>query len=107
MALDLNSLAGKTAVTTVEFLGQSAVITYNPVTLTADNFAKSQKGDDSFTEFFAELVTDWDVKRGAKKVPLTVAGLRGVPLQFLRAVFAQIMSEKAGDSDEGKASSGS
>jgi hypothetical protein len=100
MSLDLNALASRT----VDFMGQSAKITYNPSVLTSANFNRTKQGDEEFAAFFTELVTDWDVKRGAKKVPLTLVGLQGVPILFLKAVFQQIMQLKDGDVEEGKAS---
>lgn len=106
MALNLDALAGKTASTTVEFMGQSAVVKYDPSALTAEAYNGMQKSDSEFIVFFSALVKDWDVKKGTKKVPITKAGLNGVPLQFLRACFAQIMRDGLGDVEEGKASSG-
>lgn len=107
MALDLNALAGKTAITSVDFMGQSALIHYNPTVLTAENLSKAQSGgDESFVEVFQDLVKDWDVKRGTKKVPLTKAGLQSVPITLLKAIFRALASDGGtGDVEEGKNSS--
>lgn len=107
MALNLASLAGKTATITVEFLGQTAKVVYDPMVLTQENYTLAQSGGDAaFAEFFCRLVKSWDVTHGTKKVPLTTKGINAVPMPFLRAVFGQIMVDGAGDVDEGKASSG-
>lgn len=105
MGLDLNAVATKTAVATVDYMGQSASVIYNPSLLTSENIGKAKGGDDGFVEFFTELVKDWDVKRGPKKVPLTRKGLEGIPLPLLRAIFGAIMSSGGGTESEGKASS--
>lgn len=106
MGLDLNTIATKTAITKVDFMGQSALVTYNPSLLTQENILKAQTGDSGFVEFFTELVKDWDVKRGPKKVPITQKGLETIPLPFLKAVFRTIMKTGShGDEEEGKASS--
>lgn len=103
MGFDLSALVGKNAVTTVDFLGQSAVVTYDPNILTSDRLTKSDLGDSSFMELFVELVKDWDVTKAKRKVPITVKGIGGVPMPFLRAVFIHIMRE-AGAGESGKAS---
>lgn len=104
MALDLNALAGKTAVTNVSFLGQSTKVTYDPTVLTADALNKAQTSDEEFMPFFLTLVKAWDVTRGKGKVPLTKAGISSVPLVLLQAIFKTIMTE-ASDPTSGKASS--
>lgn len=106
MALDLNSLAAKTATTVVEFMGQSTTVTFNPTVLTAANITKAQSGgDDAFVEVFTELVKDWDVKRGTKKVPLTKNGLNSVPIPLLKAIFRSTAQSNGGSEEEGKNSS--
>lgn len=107
MALDLNALAGKTAITNVSFMGQTALIHYNPSVLTASALTKAQSGgDDAFVEVFVDLVKDWDVKRGTKKVPLTKAGLSSVPITLLKAIFKGIATDGgSGSEEEGKTSS--
>lgn len=107
MALNLNSLAGKVATTDVSFMGQTAKVSYDPTYITKETLTRAtSESDDAFLVMFATLVKNWDVTKGTKKVPLTTAGLAGVPLVFLRAVFHQIMSDAgSGAIDEGKASS--
>jgi hypothetical protein len=107
VAFDLNALATKTAICKVEFMGQSALVTYNPSILTANNIATARKvGDEGFVNFFSELVTDWDVKRGTKKVPINMKGLTALPMPLLKAIFVEIMGHSGKDDEEGKASSG-
>lgn len=100
MGLDLSSVSLGKADTFVEFMGETAKVTYNPMILTADRLMAMDepvKGEESpdagFLAFFAELVLDWDVKKSGKKVPLTVKGLRGVPLVLLRTIYTHIMTE--------------
>ena len=104
MGFDLAALAGNNAVTTVDFLGQSAQVTYDPNILTQKRITNGEGGDDAFVILFAELVKAWDVTHAKKKVPLTIAALQGVPMPFLRTVFIHIMRE-AGSGESGKASS--
>ena len=104
MALDIQQLAGKTAVIDVPFMGQSTRVTYNPSVLTQEALIKAQDGtDEGFIEFFTTLVKAWDVTKGKNKVPLTKNGLTTVPLILLRAIFMAIMGE-AGNGEAGKAS---
>ena len=106
MALDLNAIATKRAAVTVNFMGQSAVVKYNPSLLTqsmVDEFR--QGGDEDFLKSFCKVVVDWDVKKGTKKVPLTVAGLKDVPILFMRAVYKQIMADDSEVDEQGKDSS--
>ena len=50
--------------------------------------------------FFIDVVTDWDVMHGRKKVPLTEAALKPLPLILLRAIFLAIMQEAgSGEAD--------
>lgn len=106
MGFDLNALAAKAVTTPVDFMGLTATVTFNPSVLTADRVMLAQKSDKGFVEVFTDLVTDWDVKRGPKKVPITEKGLMSVPLPFLKAVFSTIMRyNQTGDAEAGKASS--
>ena len=103
MGFDLAALVGKNATTTVDFLGQSAVVTYDPNILTSDRLTQSDMGDSAFMDLFSDLVKDWDVTKAKRKVPITPKGLGAVPMPFLRAVFIHIMRE-AGAGESGKAS---
>jgi hypothetical protein len=107
MALDLTSLAAKTHTIPVEFMGQTALVTYNPAVLTSANITKAQSGkDEDFIAVFTDLVKDWDVKKGAKKVPLTAKGLSEVPIPLLKAIFrGTAISGGTGSEEEGKNSS--
>lgn len=106
MALDLNAIATQNRGLKVDFMGHNATVLYNPSALTAEAIAKSKTGDAAFSEFFCELVKDWDVKRGTKKVPLNQKGLEGVPVPLLKAIFTGILRDgTAADTDEGKVSS--
>lgn len=106
MGINLSTLAGKLAKTSVEFMGHTINITYDPTYLTQESMAKMQAGgDDAFIEFFTSLVKNWDVTKGNKKVPITANGLAGVPLLMLRAIYHGVMSQSDGDLEEGKASS--
>lgn len=109
MGLDLAALATNTHTITVDFMGQAARVTYKPAEVTTANVeeidnAKSSEGADPFINFLCGVLTDWDVMIGKKKVPLTVAGLKPVPLALLRAVFLAIMQE-AGSGEAGSPSS--
>lgn len=106
MGFDLNALASKSAVVNVEFMGQSALVTYNPAILTSENVSVAQKSEAGFVSMFTDLVTDWDVKRGTRKVPIDEKNLHTIPLQFLKAIFGAILGDsQAGAAEEGKASS--
>lgn len=101
MGLNLTALAANEATVNVDFMGQSASVTYRPSALTQkrlQRLAKQQDDEKALNEFFTELVTDWDVTKGKAKVPLTAEGLSDVPILFLRAVMAAIM--EAADSGE-------
>lgn len=108
MALDLNSLATKSATISVVYMGQTAQITYKPSLLTQGNITKARETDQRFTEFFCSLVKDWDVKKAQRKVPITTKGLMDVPYPFLRSVFQHILYETGNEGqveEEGKPSS--
>lgn len=106
MALNLTTLAGKLASVSVEFMGQSTKVTYDPMAITAENIAKAQMGgDDEFVDFFCKVVKNWDVTKGQKKVPITQKGLEGVPLPLLRAVYYTVLSDSSDNAESGKASS--
>lgn len=109
MALDLNAVAVKRAKTTVNFLGESADITYNPSILTQEKVLTLRGGnDEDFFKVFCEIVVDWDVKKGTRKVPLTPAGLKAVPIIFLRACVKAVTEDDllSDASAEGKDSPG-
>jgi hypothetical protein len=110
MALNLNSLAGKTASAEVHFMGQTAKVVYDPTYITQNTLTEATtKSDEAFMVMFCKLVKSWDVTLGSKKVPLTTKALADVPLVFLRACFQTIMGEAGSGSadEEGKGSSGS
>lgn len=107
MALNLTTLAGKMAKTEVPFMGQTCKITYDPMYLTQENVDKSTVSEDAFVTFFCALVKNWDVTKSNKKVPLTPAGIKTVPMLLLRAIYGAIMQVSEGDIDEGKTSSDS
>lgn len=110
MGLDLSSVTLGKAETFVEFMGETAKVTYNPLILTADRLMKMDEPTDDgspdagFLAFFSELVLDWDVKKGGKKVPLTPKALGGVPLVLLRTIFTHVMRE-AGSGEVARPSS--
>lgn len=108
MALNLTTLAGKLGKTEVPFMGQTCKITYDPMVLTQERLAVAMQGtDDEFIDFFCEVIKNWDVTRSAKKVPLTPAGVKGVPMLLLKAIYNHVLSMGEGDYDEGKASNDS
>lgn len=113
MGLDLNSATSNKATMDVSFVGQTVKVTYRPLVLTTERLenleAKPTEGRTSesmFLEFFLELVADWDVRRGAKKVPLTTAALKTVPLMLLRAIYLQVMREAGSGEAESLSSDG-
>lgn len=104
MGLNLNSLVGKQATTEVQFMGETTTVSYDPLYLTQKTINEAQNGDDdSFIEFCTHLLTGWDVSYDNEVVPLTVEGLRTVPLFLIRAIFLEIMAA-AGNGDAGKIS---
>lgn len=112
MGLDIGSLAANTATVEVEFLGQSAMVTYKPMSLTAaaleemDITKPGESPSDGFFKFLAETITEWDLLISPKKkVPLTIVGVKMVPLPLLRAIFHSLMTEAA-SGEAGKGSSG-
>lgn len=105
MALDLSAIATKSAVATVEFMGQTATVLYNPSLLTEENVSKAQNSEEEFIAFFTDVVKDWDIKRGPKKVPITEKSLRSLPLPLLRAIFRTVLSSSGAEEQEGKNSS--
>lgn len=92
MGLDLAAVAINEATTTVDFMGQSARVTYKPSVITQEAL-ENTSDDDGFLKFFSEAVSSWDVTEGKKKVPIEPAALKKVPLVFLRAVFQSIMED--------------
>ena len=106
MGMDLDALVGKSATVNVNFMGLTALVTYDPVYLTASRINDMQKDDKKFSKTFCKLIQSWDVTRGGETIPLTQEGLEGVPLVFLRAIFTTILAE-TGDKNQGKASSSS
>jgi len=104
MVVNLTTLSGQLAKTTVEFMGQTTKVTYDPMYLTSENLTKAQSGkDEDFVEFFTHAIKSWEVRRGNKPVPINANSLMTIPLVFLRAIFFAIMAEAEGE-DEGKAS---
>lgn len=105
--MDLANLSVNEATTVAYFMGQEAKITYRPMEVTPKRLEQVNSGnDEEFYQFFADVVSAWDVKKGPKKVPLTQEGLGDVPMALLRAVFNAIMSD-TGQEEAGKGSSGS
>lgn len=102
MPLDLAAVAINEATITVDFMGQSAKITYRPSVITQEAL-ENTSDDDGFMKFFCDAVSNWDVTHAKKKIPLTPAAIKKVPLVFLRAVFQGIM-EDGGQGDPVKPS---
>lgn len=108
MAINLASLAGKLARADVEFMGQSCRVQFDPLRITAEWMERTGGGsDEAFAEGFIEVVRSWDVMETAKKkVPLTLAGLKKVPLPLLKAIYSEVVfGSQTEVEDEGKASS--
>lgn len=104
MGFDIGSLVGKAVETTYELAGESAVITYDPNVLTQERIEKAEGGDQTFMEFFCDLVVDWEVTNGGAKVPLKPDALKVVPLAVLRGIFWHILRESS-SGELGKVSS--
>lgn len=108
MVINLTTLSGKLASTSVEFMGQTCKVLYDPLVITNEWVTKSQTGtDEAFVESFISVVKSWDVMRTAgKKVPLTQAGLNSVPLPLLKLIYSAIVYGEISEVEEqGKASS--
>ena len=106
MVINLTTLQGKAAIVHVEFMGQSTKVVYDPSKLTGEWVIRSKGNDEEFAACFSEIIRSWDIQRAGKKVPLTKAGLAGVPVPLLRAVYDAIVYGDAKDVEEqGKASS--
>jgi hypothetical protein len=107
MAINLASLHGKLAKVTVEYMGQKALVQYDPQILTSQWMADVQRGDEEFSKGFSQLVKSWDVQSApGKKIPITLNGLKSVPLPLLRAVYNEIVFGATTEAtDQGKVSS--
>lgn len=97
MPIDLLNITADKAVTTVDFGGGTAKITYRPTVITQEQLEKLDTEDDGTIQFLIAAVSDWDIKRGTKKVPLKLNELKTLPLPLLRAVALAILRDR-GDS---------
>jgi len=98
MGINLNQLALDTAACVVEFQGYEANVTYRPNVLTPSRVMKMMEvaGEDDLGQiisFLVEIIDDWDVTRGKRKVPITEEGLKDVPFVFLKKVLFTIMED--------------
>jgi hypothetical protein len=94
MAIDLSNISVDKAVTTVAFGGQTAKITYRPTVITQETLDNLDSEDDGTIKFILACITDWDIKRGSKKVPLNVKELKTLPLPLLRGVALAILRDR-------------
>lgn len=96
MGLDLTALATKTAKCDITYMGQTCTVTYRPSALTTELISAldtPSADEDRFSKLLLDLITDWDVMKSKKKVPLTVAGLRPLPIVLLRAIYLGLLRE--------------
>lgn len=107
MPIDLDAIASDTVPVDVNWKGHVAKIKYRPSALTTRNIETMQAADDeseTFLTFVMKFLADWDITKGKKKVPISVEGLRDVPLPFIRACVDEIMEDSGkGADEEGKA----
>lgn len=92
MGFDLSAVAVNEVRIDVDFMGQSTEVKYRPNVITQEAL-EGTNSDEGFVKFFTDVVAAWDVTENKKKVPITPAGLKKVPLVFLRAVFEAIMED--------------
>jgi hypothetical protein len=110
MGLDLNSLASNTATVEFEVMGQTGHLTYRPSVVTTervegiDQRAKADSPEGLYS-FFLDVIVDWDVMTGSRKVPLTAKGIGSLPVVLHRAMFLAILRD-AGQGGQGNSSSG-
>lgn len=100
MAINLNQLALDTATVEVEFQGHTADVTYRPAAITTNRLSELQRSavdddTDAITEFLVDVLEDWDVKRGSKKVPIDVENMGIIPMVFLRSIMFAIMEDSS------------
>lgn len=110
MGLDISNLAGNTAEIEFDVLDETGHVTYRPNVITAERLERiderQEPGEPSpFISFLVDVIEDWDVMRGSKKVPLTVEGLDSVPLPLLKLIYVAMMKDVAAG-EAGKASNG-
>lgn len=111
MGLDIASIASNTAEIAFDVLGETAHITYLPNAITAERLEQIDlpQGDNEahspFVTFLADIITEWDLTRGSKTIPLTPDEISKVPLPLLKAIYMEVMRDVA-DGEAGKASSG-
>ena len=109
MGLDLNNLADNTARVEFEIMGETGFVVYRPMLVTEERIraieVKAKADESPFAEFFTEVLADWDVMYGSKKVPINVKGISGLPLPLLRAIYVAILRD-TGTGGQGNSSSG-
>lgn len=95
MGIDLTDIAADTATATVTFGEHTAKVKYHPGLLTTESIAAMNRvqNTDQFMQFLSDLIEDWDIKRGNKKVPTTPTGIASVPVPVLKAVVQGIVND--------------
>lgn len=95
MAITLSSVKMDTASVDVEFGGETATIIYKPLQITQEKMEMMDKEVDGSQRFLCEVVKSWDVLYSPKKkVPLTLAGLRSLPLPFIQKCVLAILGDR-------------
>lgn len=97
MTINLSSVSLDKAETEVAYGGQTAKLIYKPGAVTREALERMDHQTDGDLVFLKETLIDWDVKKGTKKVPITEASLKSLPMPFLRATIYAILGDR-GDS---------
>ena len=98
MTITLSQLALDSSVTTLEFQGYTANITYSPNAITTERLEELERGTktdtDAHVDFLMMVLKDWDVKLTPnKKAPIDRETLKKLPLMFLKALFEAILED--------------
>ena len=95
MPINLTAVMANTKTIQFEYEGQTMPLTYKPATLTAKFLSDLQDGQtaNALSEGFCELVTDWDLRNGTKKLDITPENVASLPIQMLRQMIQGIVAD--------------
>jgi len=106
--MDLGKYKAVTKPLAVDFDGEVINVEYRPniYTLGFQRRLEALRDDTGqFAELFLSLVASWDLKDGEAVVPLTAAGLEGVPLMVLAGIQGAVAESMLPTEEEKKGSS--
>jgi hypothetical protein len=106
------NLGGNTYETDVEvqYGPEKMTITYDPASITLEDFERSQAAGDTLTaaaDLLVKTLRKWEILYKGEPVPVTLEGVRTLPLSLITAILNAITNDLGPGKENGRTSPGS